>query len=540
MQDTRQTEFKQWADRLRGRYLWLPPEFSLEAESGWAHTINLMLDRIEVALGWTSARNRFLDYLELATGRTLRRRPIKVMNLYVHGRGMRVTWEGVKSLSSARSRMVDDVINEFQNAVSRVCEKCGTPIEKGGFRSDTACKEHTGYRGYRYEMLARDQAELDAIYQADDRQADNLDGNNKEDGNSPSDESGVSGKASEGEVLPVNGGETPEEGVPDASEAPTPALQIYDVDLLDKLIDRATKDSTDNTLRKRKTTMLKECKDLGGTRPYALIENVSALCDGLRQDFPNFLEAIDCIEADVVISQLKNRLRIRPLLLDGPPGVGKSKFGQELARRLGSGFEIIHMESAQSGAELAGSAEYWSNSQPGKVFRRLVYGATANPVFLIDELDKVSARSEYSPTGALYALLEEDTAKHWEDLAMMGFKLNTSGIIWLITANEVESIPEPLMSRVTRVSIKQPTREQAAAITRNIYTQKVNEYLGEEYVFEVVLDDAIVNLVTQTPPRGIAKLLGTAIGRAVRDKRHALLVSDIPVCKSRRGIGFNA
>ena len=103
------------------------------------------------------------------------------------------------------------------------------------------------------------------------------------------------------------------------------------------------------------------------------------------------------------------------MLLLGPPGVGKTHFARELAQLLGTGMGFISMSSLTAGWVLSGASSQWKGARPGKVFETLVDGQYANPVMVVDEIDKAGGEHAYDPLGALYSLLEHDTAGRFTD-----------------------------------------------------------------------------------------------------------------------------
>lgn len=257
--------------------------------------------------------------------------------------------------------------------------------------------------------------------------------------------------------------------------------------------------------------------------------------------FPNFGENIEYLRAMFAVAELgDNSPRLDPMLFNGPPGVGKSLYADHLKSLFGSGFRRINMENAQSNAQLAGSDEFWSNSKHGGVFEMLVDGDWANPVFLIDEVDKVSARMEYDPLAALYGLLEPSTATCFRDQSMPAIQLDASRILWILTSNEAERIPEPIRSRVRQFDIEKPTRDQSLRVLQIIYEQVQAE--TKSNVPMEPLSEEIIDALVDLPPRRQKQLLREVIGRALYCGRNWVTLADLrmpPESRSgKNGVGY--
>src|SRR6202163_2964871 len=129
--------------------------------------------------------------------------------------------------------------------------------------------------------------------------------------------------------------------------------------------------------------------------------------DDLCEQSPNFVNVIDDLRKYLALAIAGNEaVQFTPLLLLGEPGLGKTYFAKKLAQALGTGFEFVSMSSLTAGWILTGASAQWNNARPGKVAHTLIDGEFANPVVVLDEIDKAGGDSRYDAMGALYTLLE--------------------------------------------------------------------------------------------------------------------------------------
>ncbi|WP_218510464.1 AAA family ATPase [Variovorax sp. dw_308] len=257
----------------------------------------------------------------------------------------------------------------------------------------------------------------------------------------------------------------------------------------------------------------------------------------LYAQLPNFTEVLDDVRRHVALAQdSRDGLEVTPMLLLGPPGIGKTHFAKKLAELLGTGMSLVPMNSMTAGWLLSGSSSQWKGAKPGKVFETLVDGQYANPVMVVDEIDKAGADAQYDPLGALYNLLEHDTAHNFID-EFAEIPIDASQVIWITTANDERNIPEPILNRMNVFEIEVPTPEASRQIARSLYASIRAEHDWGRLLNPEPSDDVIDQLATLAP-REMRRALMTGFGNARLAHRDEVRVDDLPRAsanKSRMG-----
>lgn len=227
-----------------------------------------------------------------------------------------------------------------------------------------------------------------------------------------------------------------------------------------------------------------------------------------------------------------------PILLLGDPGIGKTHFAKQLARLLGTAYQYVAMSSLTAGWILSGASSQWKNAKPGKVFDALVNGSYANPVITVDEIDKASGDSQYDPLGALYALLEHDTAQTFID-EFAEIPINAGHVIWIATANDERSIPEPILNRMNVYEIPSPDHDGARRIAQSIYDE-IRSAHNWGLRFPETLGDAALEALKQASPRAMRRAILNGFGAARIDGRDSIEAGDIRLDygNRRKPIGF--
>ena len=263
------------------------------------------------------------------------------------------------------------------------------------------------------------------------------------------------------------------------------------------------------------------------------------LMDDFEAAFPNFKELAEVLRDHCSLSALGDRRANWPaVLLVGPAGIGKTEAARWLADQMSLPFRVMDMASTQSSSPLAGSEAFWNNSEPGTLFELLAYQPLANPVVVLDELDKVG-RQPYDPLAALYTLLEPRSARNFIDLSIRDFSIDASHVNWIATANDLASIPGPILSRLTVLHIPSPTPKQVGSIAESIYA-RLRDEASWGHAFAEKLDIGVLEKLQTLDPRSLGLALRRALGAAARDGRGIVQVNDItlPTDANTRGMGF--
>ena len=260
--------------------------------------------------------------------------------------------------------------------------------------------------------------------------------------------------------------------------------------------------------------------------------------DRLYEELPNFHEVLDDLKRQLALCQdSKDALELTPMLLLGPPGVGKTHFARAVAHLLGTGMGFVSMSSLTAGWVLSGASSQWKGARPGKVFETLVDGQYANPVMVVDEIDKARGEHAYDPLGSLYSLLEHDTAGSFTD-EFAEVPIDASQVIWVATANDERAIPEPILNRVNVFEIQMPDADAARQIALRLYQGIRGEHdWGRR--FEPAPREDTLACLADMPPREMRRAWMTGFGNARLDGREAVEPRDLPAASSKKGsIGF--
>lgn len=202
----------------------------------------------------------------------------------------------------------------------------------------------------------------------------------------------------------------------------------------------------------------------------------------LHLEFPWCTEAIDALVGDLKLRRAMGLpwVRFRPTLLVGPPGTAKTSFARRVAELSATGVGELSAAGSADNRLLAGTARGWSTSQPSLVLQVMRQHKVANPVCLVDEIDKTRADGRNGDIRAtLLGMLEPTTARSWLDECLC-VPVDLSAVSWILTANDIHPLRGPLLTRLRVIEIGLPTEEHAEAIVAGIRRDLARHYGVDE------------------------------------------------------------
>ncbi|MGB7816655.1 MAG: AAA family ATPase [Methylotenera sp.] len=264
-------------------------------------------------------------------------------------------------------------------------------------------------------------------------------------------------------------------------------------------------------------------------RELAIVTNLEVFND-LKSKFPNFIEVIELYEANAIgLSKMGLPFEAPPILLQGEPGLGKTLFASELARLVELPFFEISMATMTASFALSGGSLQWGEGTVGFIANSIADSTVGNPFFLIDEVDKSGHENRYNPLNPFYSLLETHSAKRFRDEAL-DIDIDASRVIWMATANYIQNVPQPILSRMRTIEIKRPNAEQMINVVVSIYSNfRQSKAYGQ--LLDPNINEDTMDILRTKSPREAKLSIDEGCLKAIRAGRSTLLPQDLPATK---------
>ena len=179
----------------------------------------------------------------------------------------------------------------------------------------------------------------------------------------------------------------------------------------------------------------------------------------------------------ISVGKLTGSVRGSIICLVGPPGVGKTSIGKSIARALGRKFYRFSVGGMRDEAEIKGHRRTYIGAMPGKLIQALKFCKTANPVIMLDEVDKIGKSFQGDPASALLEVLDPEQNKEFLD-HYLDVRFDLSDVLFIVTANVLDTIPEPLKDRMEVLRLSGYVMQEKIAIAKKYLIPRHRKEMG--------------------------------------------------------------